>query len=275
MAPTLLSNIFTVALLMGGLTSSALASAQSPIESAAALLAANHAAVGDDGKPGTIDAHFAYSGQGLTGEVRNMSDRVMGAYVDRFDIGPQKGASGFDGRLAWMQDISGAYTPQDGGDRPAVATNEAYRNANLWWRADRGGAVVEFKGRETIDDIVANHLRVSPRGGKPFDAWFDATTHLLLRVDEPQQFFNITTRYRDYARQHGMMVAHTVTVDSGTGPAGLQTMKLARFDVEAARPLTAYSLQSKRPRALQSITVRSVRQCRFAWRTITSSWTRW
>jgi Aspartyl protease/PDZ domain len=247
-APTLSSCIFIVALLlMGGPATSAPAVAQSAEANAASLLAANHAAVGDDGKPGTIDARFAYSGQGLTGEVRNTSDRATGAYVDRYDIGPQKGASGFDGRMAWMQDISGAYTPQDGGDRPAVATNEAYRNANLWWRADRGGAVVEFKGRETIDDIAVIHLRVSPRGGKPFDAWFDATTHLLLRVDEPQQFFNITTRYRDFAQKHGMMVPHTVTVDSGTGPAGLQTMKLTRFDVEAARPMSAYSRPSEAP----------------------------
>ena len=144
--------------------------------------------------------------------------------------------------------MSGAYTAQEGGDRRAVATNEAYRNANQWWRADRGGAGVEWKGRESIDDVAAYHLVVSPRGGKPFDAWFDATTFLLLRVDEPQQFLTITTRYRDFARRRGMMVAHTMTVDSGSGDAGLLTLKLTRFDVGAARPLSALSRPSKHPR---------------------------
>ena len=234
-------------LLMPCAVASAAVAAVTPVTGASSLLAANHAAVGDDGKPGTIDARFDCSGQGLTGMVRNVSDRATGAYVDSYDLGPMRGASGYDGRIPWMQDLSGAYTAQEGGDRPAVAANEAYRNANLWWRGDRGGAVVEWKGREPIDDVPAYHLVVTPRGGKRFDAWFDATTHLLLRVDEAQQFLTISTRYADFARRRGMMVAHTVTVDSGSGPAGLQTLKLTRFDVGAARPLSAYSRPSEAP----------------------------
>ncbi len=228
-------------LLMACAAFSAPVAALTSITSAKDLLAANRAAVGDDGKRGTFDMRFAYSGQGLTGVTSSVSDRASGVYVDRYDIDPMRGASGYDGRMPWMQDISGAYTPQDGGDRLAVAVNEAYRNANLWWRADRGGAAIDFKGRETIDGVAAYRLVVTPRGGKAFDAWFDATTILLIRVDEQQQFLTITTRYRDFARQHGMTVAHTVTVDSGTGPAGLQTMKLTRLDIGPARPLSAYS----------------------------------
>jgi PDZ domain/Aspartyl protease len=246
-ARTLSPSIIAIAPLLMAAAFSAPVAAETPITSAKALLAANRAAVGDDGKPGTLDAYFAYSGQGLTGVTRNASDRANGAFVDSYDIGPIRGASGYDGRMPWMQDISGAYTPQDGGDRPAVAVNEAYRNANLWWRLDRGGAAVDFKGRETIDGADAYHLVVSPRAGKPFDAWFDATTYLLMRVDEQQQFLTITTRYRDFARRRGIMIAHTVTVDSGTGPEGLQTMKLTRFDIGPARPLSAYSRPVEAP----------------------------
>ena len=238
---------FSIAPLLMAAAFSSPVAAETPIISAKALLTANRAAVGDNGKRGTFEARFAYSGQGLTGATRTISDRASGAYVDSYDVGPMRGASGYDGRMPWMQDISGAYTPQDGGDRPAVAVNEAYRNANLWWRADCGGAVVAFKGRETIDGVAAYHLVVSPRGGKAFDAWFDAATFLRVRVDEQRQFLIITTRYRDFARQHGMRVAHTVTVDSGTGPAGLQTMKLTRFDIAPARPLSAYSRPVEAP----------------------------
>ena len=248
MARTLSSWTFQIApLLIACAAFSAPVAALTPITGAKVLLAANRAAVGDDGKPGTLDMRFAYSGQGLTGETRSVTDRASGAYLDRYDIGPMRGASGYDGRMPWMQDISGAYTPQDGGDRVAVAVNEAYRNANLWWRADRGGAAIAFKGRETIDGVSAYHLVVSPRDGKAFDAWFDATTFLLIRIDEQQQFLTLTTRYGDFARRHGMTVAHTVTVDSGTGPAGLQTMKLVRFDIGPARPLSAYSRPVEAP----------------------------
>ena len=243
----ILSWTSTLAPLLMAAAFSPMVAAETPIISAKALLIANRAAVGDDGKPGTLDARFAYSGQGLTGVTRNTSDRASGAYVDSYDIGPMRGASGYDGRMAWMQDISGAYTPQDGGDRLAVATNEAYRNANLWWRPDHGGARVDFKGRETIDSAAAYHLALTPRGGKAFDAWFDAATFLLLRVDEQQQFLTITTRYRDFARKHGLRMAHTVTVDSGTGPAGLQTMKLTHFDIGPVRALSAYSRPVEAP----------------------------
>ena len=64
------------------------------------------------------------------------------------DAGGLHNADGYDGKTPWQQDISLAYTRQQGGDRIAVAVSAAYRNANLWWRPDRGGAV-SYVGRET------------------------------------------------------------------------------------------------------------------------------
>ena len=165
----------------------------------ARILADHRSAVGGSGGPATLELEYAYSASGLNGTAHSIVDRATGAYVSRYVLGPSHGASGFDGRRAWMQDISGAYTPQDGGDRRQVAVNEAYRNANGWWRGDRGGARIELVGRETIDEGPADHLRVTPRGGKVFDAWFDAATHHLARTEEMQQFFRIITRFRDYA----------------------------------------------------------------------------
>jgi hypothetical protein len=42
-----------------------------------------------------------------------------------------------------MKDISGAITPEAGGDKRQLAVNEAYRDSEQWWRADRGGAKIE------------------------------------------------------------------------------------------------------------------------------------
>jgi hypothetical protein len=44
-----------------------------------------------------------------------------------------------------------------------------------------------------------------------------------------------------------MMVAHTVKVDSGTGPSGIQTMTLTRFDIGRARPRSAYARPAVAP----------------------------
>jgi hypothetical protein len=211
------------------------------------ILAANHAAVGDAAGPATIETEYAYSASGLSGTARSITDRVTGAYVDAYVLGPARGASGFDGRLAWMQDISGANTPQDGGDRRQVAVNEAYRNANAWWRKDRSGARIELVGRETIDDAAADRLRVTPEGGKPFDAWFDVNNHHLVRVDEKRQFFDIVTTFHDYARESGMVVAHSIDIDGGTGPAGLENMRLMHFAIRPVRPPSAYAMPAWKP----------------------------
>jgi len=206
------------------------------------ILAANRRAAGAEPARGTFEAEYDYSGEGMAGTTHSIVDRATGAYVERYVIGPTRGASGFDGRRAWMQDLSGAITPQDGGDRPAIAVNEAYRNANRWWRVDRGGARIEFVARERIDDADAHHLRVTPPRGRTFDAWFDAASGHLIRLDEMQQFMRIVTRFADYAPEQGVQVPHTIRVDSGAGPAGLSTLHLRRFAVGPERARRAYAM---------------------------------
>lgn len=212
------------------------------------VLSAHRSAMGAFMRPATVELQYAVSTPAMSGVARSTFDRRTGAYVDRYQIGLSRGASGFDGRLAWMEDISGAATPQDGGDRRTVAVNEAYRKADRWWRADRGGARIELLGRETMDGAAADHLRVTPRGGKPFDAWFDAARHHLVRLEEQQQFLRIVSRFADYRAEHGMVVAHTVTVDDGSGPAGMQTLRLTGLAIAPARPRAAYALPAWRPR---------------------------
>jgi len=210
---------------------------------AASVLDANRAAsdgAGWAGK-GAVEISYDYSGQGMTGVARSTYDARTGAFVDSQDIGPAKDANGFDGRAAWMQDLSGAVTPQAGGDTVPLSVNEAYRDANLWWRADRGGAVVEALPPKLEGDAHFDVLRVTPVGGKPFEAWFDAATHLLARTIEAQGPQTITTFYSDYRPTDGVQIAGKVVVDDGTGVQFRQTMTLRRADFVPARPLSAYA----------------------------------
>src|SRR5215472_9780827 len=85
---------------------------------------------------------FAYAGQGLTGTVTSRADLRRGWWADDVVLGPAAVANGFDGVRAWEKDQSGTVTVQDGGDQRALAVNEAFRRANLWWRDDRGGATI-------------------------------------------------------------------------------------------------------------------------------------
>jgi len=232
------------------LTAALLASAaQAQVHDPAAVLAANRTASHGQafaGK-GAMTLRYGYAGQGMTGWGATVFDVKTGAFLDTNEVGPTKGATGFDGRGAWMQDLSGAYTPQAGGDTRQLAVNEAYRNANLWWRTDRGGADIASLGSKTLEGRSYDVLSVTPKGGKVFQAWFDADNHLLSRVVETQGWQTITTTLSDYRPVAGALMAGKIVIDDGLGEDNRQTETLQQGRFLPAKPLTAYAMPKIRP----------------------------
>ena len=211
--------------------------------SAVGVLAANRAATHGEalaGK-GTLEVVYAYDGEGMKGEIGSTMDVESGRFVDTADIGPLTGANGFDGANAWMRDMSGAVTGEAGGDKRQLAVNEAYRDSNSWWKPDFGGARVVSLGSKTDDNKAFDVLQVTPLGGKPFEAWFDAANHLLARTVEPQSSQTITTFFSDYAPVDGFMVASKFAIDDGTGPQYRQLQSLKSAKLTPARPPSAYA----------------------------------
>src|SRR5580658_8770286 len=224
-----------VALVAGGLAHAAPTAADQLIDAACK---ADGATAWVD--KGTVELEYAYSGQGLTGVVRSRFDPRTGAFADSQDTGPVKGGAGFDGHTAWMQDPSGAITPQAGGDKVQVAVNEAYRNAALWCRADRGGAKIGRVAPRTEDGASYDVLRVTPVGGKAFEAWLDAKTHLLARAIEAQGSLTITTFFSDYRSESGVELAGKQVVDLGFGPQYRSTATLNSVKFGPRSPASAY-----------------------------------
>jgi hypothetical protein len=231
-----------IGLVVGALSSAAVAaSGGSSVES---VLAANRAAVGAMPFRGTLELEYTLDTSGLTGSSIHIGDLATGAFVDRYDLSVITGANGYDGRIPWQTEVSGVSTDQEEGDRVPVAVNEAYRNANLWWRRDRGGAKILYIARETLDGRAADHLAVTPRGGHRFEAWFDTASHLLVRTAEPQQFLKTRTLYGDYRRLDGSMIAYSRTIDVD---GDIQKMVLKRARFGPVRPSAAYSRPKVRP----------------------------
>lgn len=189
----------------------------------------------------TAETDYAYVGQGMTGKQHSISDLKDGRFVDADAIGPMNVANGYDGTHAWAKDPSGTVTLQDGGDNRQLAINEAYRRANLWWRADRGGAAIADDGVKTEGGGAYDVLTVSPPGGKPFDAWFDAHSHLLARTVEQQGVQTITVTYSDYAPESGALVAHKMVVNQGDHKYD-QTLTLTAAKFESVQPAAAYAM---------------------------------
>jgi predicted aspartyl protease len=211
---------------------------------AAQVLAANQTATAGNQwqAKDDLELRYDYKGQGMTGQVNFTQDVKRGRFVDRWVNAPTDNAMGFDGKTAWEQEPSGTATPQEGGDVRQLAVNEAYRLQNLWWRGDRGGATVVDAGRKSKDGKTYDVLTVTPKGGKPFDAWFDSATHLLTRTVETNVTLTITTDYSDFAPTDGVQLAHTVVIDDGSGESGQQTMKLSSAKFSAAANETTFAL---------------------------------
>jgi hypothetical protein len=211
--------------------------------SAGEILNANKAAMGgkawDDKVAVSIDAEL--SGQGLTGKAHSLSDLKAGRIATDYTMGPAAGAQGFDGVTPWAKDMSGAITEQQGGDAVVLAVNDAYRNANKWWLPDFGGATIVLTGEKTDSSGRYLVLTVTPKGGKAFDAWFDAKTHLLAKIVELQGSQSVMTAISDYRPESGVLVAHKLVVDSGSGEKYLQTITVTKVEFLEAQPDSAFA----------------------------------
>ena len=211
--------------------------------SADEVLSANKAATAAsawDGKA-ALKLQYDYSGQQMTGKVESLDDLKTGRFADTFTIGPAGGANGYDGTHSWSKDPSGSVTVQDGGDQRAVAVNDGYRRANLWWQPDRGGASISSDGEKSEGDSTYDVLTVTPKGGKNFDAWFDAKTHLLARYVEKIGPQTITTTLSDYRPVDGIQLPYRTVVNNGDAKYD-QTVTLTLATFLPAQPDTAYAM---------------------------------
>lgn len=234
-------------LLMGALVVTTAATGSTGAPTADAVLKAYHAAVGETPSSGSMDIRYTYSGAGLEGVREDIADLKTGAFVETTKAQGLEEAKGFDGRIPWMRDVSGANTREQGGDRISLAVNEAYRLANLWWRPGYAGATITYNGRDTADGKLLDHLTVSPQGGKPFGAWFDPNTHLLVEITEDRQFLHTRTWLTDYRAEQGLTVPHSITIDNGAGEASYDKLRLTGLRLEKARPLAEYSCPAAPP----------------------------
>lgn len=193
------------------------------------ILAANELASGGrawNGKT-ALNLQYDYVGQGLTGKTATTFDLTNGRFVDSYDLGTVSGANGFDGAHAWAKDPSGTVTTQDGGSTLPLSFNEAYRDANLWWRGDRGGAVITLlpTKNENFDGLA-----VIPRNGQEFDAWFDKKTHLLAKIFEQQGSSPVTMTFTNYRATQGAMIAGKIIQSTGNAKYDqVQTLVTATF----------------------------------------------
>jgi len=206
-----------------------------------ALIAANRGAVGEAPLHSAVTLVYRYVGAGLSGTRTDQIDLTTGAFVETTDAGGVTEANGFDGSIPWQRDVSGTYTPQQGGDRIPAAIDLAYRRANRWWLPAHGHASIARLADEAEGEQLREHLSVTPAGGERFDVWLDARTHLQVRTSYDDEFMHVTETYTDYRREGPQILPHTIAIDPGQGPGAVTTLTLVNCDYQRAAPLSAYS----------------------------------
>jgi hypothetical protein len=209
----------------------------------ATVLNAYRAASGGDAWRGkaVMKVEAKLTGQGLTGTDTALTDLQTGNSVERYTLGPASGAEGFDGENAWEQGPNGEVNLQQGGDGLQRARNAAYRNANLWWRADFGGAKVEALAARPCGKSTCTVLEITPKGGLPFQAWFDQSSHLLDRTVLHVGARTTTVSVSDYRTVDGVRVPFKTVVDSGHGPQYLQTVTATSVTFLPAQPVATWA----------------------------------
>lgn len=118
---------------------------------------------------------FTISGEiddgGIRGSFTRTVDPRSGRYAEAVKLGGLKRGSGFDGRLDWSRDVSGAshYLTSDFARR--LARSEAWLTTHLACPPPRAAAAAT---RERVDSASGLDVwRLTPAGGAPIELWYD------------------------------------------------------------------------------------------------------
>lgn len=141
---------------------------------------------------------------GLTGTLVRLEDLSTGRSVFHFKLGPIAGAQGFDGNKGWTKSPGGEIASDDSLAAKKSDINAAYQTARAWWFPKRWPGKIESLGTRNDGDKAFRVLRITPRGGHPFELWLNAKTHLVVRSVDRSGVQPRTTYFSDFRTVHGI-----------------------------------------------------------------------
>jgi hypothetical protein len=238
MQPALSARTLSAALLLAWLGQAARADDPTPDELLTQARVAQGGAAWD--ALGALRLTGKLENGGLTGTYESLTDARTGRFRDRFELGPMRGANGWDGTAAWSQDSSG-FSRTEAAETPRrTAVNEAYRRSQSWWRPDHGGAEVKALGERRDGDATFQVLELTPAGGRPFELWI--RDGLFARIVEQQDGRTYTTFQSDWREVGGAKVPFAVRTTNGDGvPEHDTVVAVERAEPGAPAPADAFA----------------------------------
>lgn len=184
---------------------------------------------------------------GLAGTLDMLTDVRTGRYRDAWDLGAEKGATAFDGKIAWSQDASGQ-SREEGAQQPREsAFTEAYRRAEAWWYPDRRPGEVKYAGERSEGGRRFHVLAITPAGGRAFELWVDAATWLFDRTVERIAPDTFTTTLSDWRTVRGVKLPFAAVISQGEAKYD-QRIALAKVELNVPLDAARFALPPPPPR---------------------------
>ncbi|HET6438691.1 MAG TPA: aspartyl protease family protein [Anaeromyxobacter sp.] len=153
---------------------------------------------------------------GVEGTVRSDVDVVGGRYREEWQLGPIRGAEGWDGERAWRQDTSGLAWVEGAAEVRQGIVSGAYRRAQGIWSKARAPASIRSLGARREGEEAFQVLSITPAGGRPFELWVGADG-LFGRVVETEQGRSVTTILSDWREVSGVMLPFSAVKTGASG----------------------------------------------------------
>jgi len=160
-----------------------------------------------------LHRYLTLNAGGLTGTVEAWSDPMGGRAASRYELGPDAGAEGWDGRSAWATDWSHRVRRIEDEDlAPARAT--AFWSSFAFLDPERAKAAIKPAGVRSDGGKTYDLLRLTPPGGAAVEVWYERSSHLPMRLviegAEP-----VTIRLVDWRRSGALLLPFTLQSSNG------------------------------------------------------------
>jgi len=151
----------------------------------------------------------------LEGRVDRWSDIETGRSVLQYAIGPLTGAAGFDGKTVWTQEGTDPPKTETGTVALELAANAAYRDRLAFWYPQRAKAAIEYKERAEVRGHQYDVVMIVPLGGRAFEFWISAETHLIEFLSEREADVTRTEVYSEWHEVQGVKIPYHVRTSRG------------------------------------------------------------
>jgi len=142
---------------------------------------------------------------GLTGRFTIIVDLRSGRYVAQRDYGIYSEATGFDGRLGWKRDRSGASHFLDSDPARAITATGAWL-FRRGWCGEGNEAKLDAKPDEKDGEVTEAVWNVTPKGGIPVLLRFEKVNGLLRQSEVSLWSSRLIRHYSDWREIDGVLI---------------------------------------------------------------------